>query len=140
MSFQFLSFLLLLGKLFFLRELVLVIRFLVFLETLGQRIDFPDCHELPDVFISDLASPFLELFDKHLEHINKHFLDLSSHHFSAAVLLPNLFKLFVVFQKELQVLERHVDFQVGSVSFVLFKGSSTTRVGVFIDFFLNIFL
>jgi len=74
---------------------------------------------------------FLQTFDKFL-------LDLTCEHLSLAVLFSDLFKSIIIFEEELKILERNINFQVGSISFMFFESGTTSREGIFINFGLDL--
>lgn len=80
----------------------------------------------------------LEIRYELLEHLNQNLFDFARHHLARTVLLANIFKFVVVFQEELQILERHVDVQVGSLLSLLLQSWLAAAKGILIDFLLDI--
>ena len=83
------------------------------LEPLGFGVDLADLHELHDILISDLLAALLELLSEFSEALDQDFFHLLHLHLPSGVLLTNLFQLDIVFIEEAQVLEGHVDVQIG---------------------------
>jgi len=77
-----------------------IIGHILFKESLREWVNFSDRHEMLDVIISDLGSPVLKFFNKLLQNFNENFLNVTSEHFTAAILYSYLFQLVIVFEEK----------------------------------------
>ena len=98
-----------------------------------ERVDLSNRHELLNSLVGDLFAFFLEFSDKLLEAVNQKSLDFASEHFTFAVLHAHFLQLLVIVQEELQILERNIHLEVGTIGPMFLDGGPAARLGIFID-------
>ncbi len=89
-------------------------------------------------FLGDRLPTLLESSNIFLQVPDADLLDLASHHFSGLVSILDSGELLVVFKKECQVLERHVNRCVPAQFPLLFRSILSTRKGKSVDFVFDL--